>query len=60
MTHLREANTKYGKRAFAGCVLVSDNVSWVFHELRDTVVQVSLAEDDELRQAVRQHFSSVR
>jgi len=27
---LREANTKYRKRAFAGCVLVSDNESWVY------------------------------
>jgi 60 kDa SS-A/Ro ribonucleoprotein len=27
---LREANTKYGKRPFAGCVLVSDNESWVY------------------------------
>jgi len=27
---LREANTKYGRRAFAGCVLVSDNESWVY------------------------------
>ncbi len=26
---IREANTKYGKRPFAGCVLVSDNESWV-------------------------------
>ncbi len=26
---LREANTKYGKRKFTGCVLVSDNESWV-------------------------------
>ncbi len=26
---LREANTKYDKRKFAGCVLVSDNESWV-------------------------------
>ena len=26
---LREANTKHRKRAFAGCVLVSDNESWV-------------------------------
>ncbi len=26
---LNEANTKYGKRRFAGCVLVSDNQSWV-------------------------------
>ena len=25
---LREANTKYGKRPFAGCVLVSDNEGW--------------------------------
>jgi len=27
---LREANTKHRKRAFAGCVLVSDNESWVY------------------------------
>ncbi len=27
---LKEANTKYGKRAFAGCVLVSDMESWVY------------------------------
>jgi 60 kDa SS-A/Ro ribonucleoprotein len=27
---LRVANTKFGKRAFAGCVLVSDNESWVY------------------------------
>ena len=27
---LREANTKYGQRPFAGCVLVSDNESWVY------------------------------
>lgn len=26
---LREANTKYDKRKFAGCVLVSDNESWI-------------------------------
>ncbi len=26
---LRAANTKYSKRSFAGCVLVSDNESWV-------------------------------
>lgn len=26
---LREANTRHRKRAFAGCVLVSDNESWV-------------------------------
>ncbi len=26
---LREANTTHGKRKFAGCVLVSDNQSWV-------------------------------
>ena len=26
---LREANTKFSKRPFAGCVLVSDNESWV-------------------------------
>jgi 60 kDa SS-A/Ro ribonucleoprotein len=26
---LHEANTKFSKRAFAGCVLVSDNESWV-------------------------------
>jgi 60 kDa SS-A/Ro ribonucleoprotein len=27
---LREANTKYRNRKFAGCVLVSDNESWVY------------------------------
>jgi 60 kDa SS-A/Ro ribonucleoprotein len=26
---LHEANTRYGRRRFAGCVLVSDNESWV-------------------------------
>ena len=26
---LREANTRYAQRQFAGCVLVSDNESWV-------------------------------
>ncbi|MEJ7595238.1 MAG: hypothetical protein WKF77_27270 [Planctomycetaceae bacterium] len=26
----REANTKYRNRKFAGCVLVSDNESWVY------------------------------
>ena len=27
---LRKANTKYRKRTFVGCVLVSDNQSWVY------------------------------
>jgi 60 kDa SS-A/Ro ribonucleoprotein len=27
---LREANTRYSKRPFIGCVLVSDNESWVY------------------------------
>jgi len=27
---LREANTRYGRRRFAGCVLVSDAESWVY------------------------------
>ena len=27
---LREANTRYGHRRFAGCVLVSDTESWVY------------------------------
>ncbi len=30
---LREANTKYRNRKFAGCVLVSDNESWVYSNL---------------------------
>ena len=28
-TPLRAANTKFSKRPFAGCVLVSDNESWI-------------------------------
>jgi 60 kDa SS-A/Ro ribonucleoprotein len=29
---LHEANTRYGKRRFAGCVLVSDTESWVYRD----------------------------
>ncbi len=37
---LKEANTKYGQRAFAGCVLVSDMESWVYRN-RDVRIRSS-------------------